>query len=269
MVTTEGRFDRNERFFGPEGQAKIAATRLAIVGNGGLGSIFTQQAAYLGFRSFGLVDADIVTGSSLNRLVGAVLADVGLSSKVDVALRVIRSVDPDAEVDVVRKWLTDSEARRVITGADIVIGCLDDDAARLELTEITTTARLPYLDLASEISVDGDAYGGRVVFAEPGRRCVYCLGELDSEELALSGLSPEQRRARDTSYGLSKAAMGRRGAAVVSVNGVVASLGLTELMVYVTGLRPPAITLTYRGDVGVVRRRTNEPSGPCPYCGRD
>ncbi len=269
MVATERRFDRNERFFGPEGQSKVTATRLAIVGCGGLGSIFTQQAAYLGFRSFGLVDADIVTGSSMNRLVGAVPSDVDRTPKVGVAVRVIKAVDPDTVVEPIQEWLDHPAARPVIAGADIVIGCLDDDVARLQLTAIVTTARLPYLDLASEISEEGEAYGGRVVFAEPGRRCVYCLGELDADELALANLTPEQRAARDTTYGMSNAALGRRGASVVSLNGVVASLGLTELMAYVTGLRVPAIALTYHGERGTVRRRMDEPSGPCPYCGRD
>lgn len=269
MVATERRFDRNERLFGSEGQLKVVATRLVIVGCGGLGSIFTQQAAYLGFRRFGLVDADIVTGSSMNRLVGAVPADVDWTSKVEVAERIIKSVDPDAKVEAIQKWLDHPAARAVIASADIVIGCLDDDVARLQLTDITTSARLPYLDLASGVSEDGDTYGGRVVFAEPGRRCVYCLGELDAVELALASLTPEQRAARDTNYGVRKAALGRRGASVVSLNGVVASLGLTELMAFVTGLRAPAITLTYRAERGIVRRRTNEPSGPCPYCRRD
>lgn len=269
MVATERRSDRNERFFGFEGQSKLAATRLAIVGCGGLGSIFTEQAAYLGFRSFGLVDADIVTGSSMNRLIGAIPADVDLTRKVDVAARVVKAVEPDAIVDQVPHWLDDPAALAIITGASVIVGCLDDDVARLQLTETAANAHLPYLDLASEISEDGQTYGGRAVFSEPGRRCLYCLGELDSEELALAHLTPEQRAARDTIYGIRKDALARRGAAVVSLNGVVASLGLTELMAYVTGLRAPALTLTYHGERGIVRRRTDEPSGPCPYCGRD
>lgn len=269
MVTTESRFDRNERFFGREGQEKIESIRLAIVGCGGLGSIFTQQAAYLGFRRFGLVDADIVTGSSMNRLVGAVPSDVDRTPKVEVAERVIRSVDPAAEVNAAQEWLEHPTSRALVAGSDIVVGCLDDDVARLQLTDLVSNARRSYFDLASDIGEGGKTYGGRMVFAEPGRRCVYCLGELDAGELALAGLTPEQRAARDTVYGIRRDALGSRGASVVSINGVIAALALTEIMVYVTGLRAPAITLTYHGSRGTVRRRIDEPSGPCPYCGRD
>ena len=268
-MTTESQFDRNERFFAREGQEGIEGIRLAIVGCGGLGSILTQQAAYLGFRRFGLVDADIVTGSSMNRLVGAVPSDVDRTPKVEVAERVIRSVDPAAEVNAVRQWLEHPNSRALVAGSDIVVGCLDDDVARLQLTELASNAHRPYFDLASDIGEGGETYGGRVVFAEPGRRCVYCLGELDAGELALAGLTPEQRAARDTVYGIRRDALGSTGASVVSINGVIASLALTELMVYVTGLRAPAIALTYRAERGAVLRRTSEPTGPCPYCGRD
>ena len=179
------------------------------------------------------------------------------------------SVALDASVTTVRDWLTSAAAREAIREADVLVGCLDDDVARLELTGLAVELRKPVLDLASDVSEEGAEYGGRVVFAEPGVRCVYCLGELDPEELALANLTPEQRRARDKIYGVRREALDHRGASVVSLNGVVASLGLTELMVYITGLRPPAIKLTYLGHHGTVRKMTEEPTGPCPYCGRN
>lgn len=266
---TERRFDRNERLFGTAGQEKIEATAIAIVGCGGLGSIFGQQAAYLGIRGFGLIDADLVTASSMNRLVGAVPADVDTTLKVGVVERTIKSVAPDASVTTVPDWLTSAAARSTIGQANVIVACLDDDVARLELTGLAVELGKPVLDLASDVNEEGTEYGGRVVFAEPGVRCVYCLGELDPEELALANLTPQQRRARDKIYGVRRGALDHRGASVVSLNGVVASLGLTELMVCITGLRPPAIKLTYLGHHGTVRKTTQEPTGPCPYCGRN
>jgi hypothetical protein len=266
---TERRFDRNERLFGAAGQEKVGATAIVIVGCGGLGSIVGQQAAYLGIRRFALVDADLVTASSMNRLVGAVPADVDTTPKVEVVERTIMSVAPDATVTAVRDWLTSAAARSAIGQADVIVGCLDDDVARLELTGLAVELGKPVLDLASDVNEEGTEYGGRVVFAEPGLRCVYCLGEFDPEELALANLTPEQRRARDKVYGVRRAALDHRGASVVSLNGVVASLALTELMVYITGLRLPAIKLTYLGHHGTVRKTTQEPAGPCPYCGRN
>ena len=269
-MTDETRFDRNERLFGHDGQGLIAKARLAIVGLGGLGSHVAQQAAYLGIRKFVLIDGDVVTMSSLNRLIGARLSDaVAGTPKVTVAERVISGIEPAAEVTTIEEWLDASQADAAIRAADVVIGCLDDDVARLALTAVTSESQLPYFDLASEVEDGARHYGGRVLFALTPLRCAYCLGELDPEELALAGLTREQRTARDRSYGVSASALRGRGAAVVSLNGVVASLAVTELMVYLTGLRPPAILLRYRGDTGTVTRAATEPTGPCPFCGRN
>jgi hypothetical protein len=263
------RFDRNERFFGAEGQAKIQATRLAIVGAGGLGSIVATEAAYLGIRTVAIIDGDIVTDSSLNRLLGAVPNDATkATSKVAVAERVYRAIRPDADIEPIPGWLDEPRARAAIAAADVIVGCLDDDFARLQLTGIASAARRPLLDLASDIGDEGRIYGGRVAFAEPGRRCLSCLGVLDPEELALGGLSAEQRVARDRNYGVPKGQLDVVGASVVTINGVVASLGMTELMVLLTGIRSPRITLTYLGHTGAVLPRTDEPTNPCYYCGR-
>ena len=75
------RYGRNEAPFGGEDQARIAATKVVIIGRGGLGSHVAQQHAYLGVADYALVDFDIVTDSSLDRLVGAVDADVAAGTK--------------------------------------------------------------------------------------------------------------------------------------------------------------------------------------------
>jgi molybdopterin-synthase adenylyltransferase len=53
---------------------------------------------------------------------------------------------------------------------------------------------------------------------------------------------------------------------VVSVNGVVASLAVTEFIAFVTGMREPAAQLVYRGEVPVVRRVLDEPEPGCYFC---
>jgi molybdopterin-synthase adenylyltransferase len=78
---SNGRYSRNEALFGVEGQKKIAATKVAIIGLGGLGSHVAQQLAYLGVQHYAPVDFDIVTNSSMNRLIGALDADVTEKTK--------------------------------------------------------------------------------------------------------------------------------------------------------------------------------------------
>ena len=69
-------------------------------------------------------------------------------------------------------------------------------------------------------------------------------------------------------YGVPESALAGTGPSVVSVNGVVASLGVTELMCWATGLRPPVPHLVYRGDLARVGRCEDPPAPVCAVCGR-
>jgi molybdopterin/thiamine biosynthesis adenylyltransferase len=263
------RYSRNEALFGAEGQAKIAVTKVAIIGLGGLGSHVAQQLAYLGAADYALVDFDIVTDSSLNRLVGAVDADLAAQTKkIDVAERTIKAVKPTANVVSIDGQIAAEQAKVAISRADIVFGCLDRDIHRLELTEISARHAKPYFDLASDTAGEGDerVYGGRVIFCD-GTRCLVCLPEiLDQDQIARDRMSPEQREADRRIYGVDRNALAGTGPAVVSLNGVVASLGVTEFVAYVTGLREPAAQLIYRGEHGTVTKSLDQPEPGCYYC---
>ena len=138
---------------------------------------------------------------------------------------------------------------------------------RLDLTDITARYAMPYFDLATDTAGDGhEIYGGRVVLAD-GSQCLVCLPEiLDQRAIAIDRLDPNLLAAHNRIYGINRGALGRSGPAVVSINGVVASLAVTEFMARTTGLREPVKHLIYRADQGAVRR-SNDPAAPdCYYC---
>lgn len=262
------RYSRNEALFGREGQQKLAATRVTIVGLGGLGSHVAQQLAYLGVRDYRLLDFDLVTDSSLNRLIGATDADVAAQTKkIAVATRMIQGINPAASVDPVDAKIDAVEATATIAAADVVFGCLDRDLPRLQLTESCSRHATPLFDLASDTGGAGDDlwYGGRVLFAN-GAGCLVCHDLLDQQEIARDSMSPDQREAHDRIYGIERGALTGTGPMVVSVNGVVASLAVTEFIAFTTGLRQPWPQLIYRGESAVVRRVLDEPQPGCYFC---
>jgi molybdopterin-synthase adenylyltransferase len=262
------RYSRNEALFGAEGQRKIAATNVAIVGLGGLGSHVTQQLSYLGVQAYGLVDYDIVTDSSMNRLIGAVDADVeSQTKKIAVAERMIKAINPLATIVPIDAKINTPEAEAAIAAADVVFGCLDRDLPRLKLTELCARYAKPLFDLASDTSGEDEEpwYGGRVVFAN-GSGCLVCHNLLDQQEIARDSMSPEQRETHDRIYGIELGALVGTGPMVVSVNGVVASLAVTECMALVTGMRAPVAQLIYRGETSVVRRVIDESEQGCYFC---
>jgi hypothetical protein len=133
------------------------------------------------------------------------------------------------------------------------------------LTELASGLSIPYLDLATDTGAG--FYGGRVVFAT-GTGCLSCLDELDQQRLAQAAMTADQRTAHDRIYGIPRGELDQTGPSVVSLNGVVASLGVTELMAWATSLRPPHPYLNYRGDLGTVNRRIGPPRPDCYYCQR-
>jgi len=262
------RYSRNEALFGPQGQERIVATKATIIGLGGLGSHVAQQLGYLGVETQKPIDCDVVTSSSLNRLVGAVDADIAAQTKkVMVAKRMVEAINPSADVQPVYAKISTSEAEAAIAAADVVFGCLDRDLLRLVLTELCSRYAKPLFDLATDTGGEGDElwYGGRVAFAN-GAGCLVCRDVLDQQEIRRDSMSPEQREVHDRIYGVKRGALGETGPMVVSVNGVVASLAVTEFMVFVTGMREPVAHLTYKGHVATVGRNNDPPEPGCYFC---
>jgi molybdopterin-synthase adenylyltransferase len=263
-MDAEQRYSRHVGLFGAEGQRRIGATTVAVVGLGGLGSHVVQQFAYLGVGGFLLIDGDSVEASNLNRLIGATEEDIG-TPKSEVARRQVEMIQPRAKVQVRTRYFDPIEDVAAFSDCDVLFGCLDDDLPRLELVRAASVLALPYVDLASDVILTGE-FGGRIVFAKDGERCLSCLGELDQHALARAQMTPEQRAADDAIYGVDRSALGRTGPSVVSINGVVASLAVTEFFVWLTGLREPRGYLSYRGDRAMVGARADPERDYCHYC---
>ena len=265
---TTDRFNRQMPLFGKEGQQKLSACRVTVVGVGGLGTPVTQQLALLGVGTLNLIDSEELADTDRNRYVGAWHDDpVPGTRKVDIGERLGHRIDPSIQVTKVHDSLVSDTAFAAVIGSDYVFGCLDSEGARLILTELAAAYNLPYFDLASDV-IPGDppSYGGRICVALDGNGCLICCGLLDVAEAQQDLLGPEGQREREALYGVELAALDRSGPSVVSINGVVASLAVTEFMVAVTGLRAPQRVLTYYGQTGKATVSSEEPAPDCYYC---
>lgn len=262
------RFDRQERFFGKEGQAKLGTTILTIVGTGGLGTHVVQQSALLGVGRITVIDSEELAKTDRNRYVTAQHDDpIPGSFKVDLAERLIHRIDPTITVGKVPDSFISEEGFAAIKAADVVIGCLDTEGARLVLNELCVAYGRQYIDLATDI-IPGEtlSYGGRVCVSWSGAGCLVCHGLLDWEEAQRDLAGEAERATRERIYGVRRSVLDAIGPSVVTINGVVASLGMTEFMAAVTSLRPPVPVLTYHGNRGIVTRSSDMPAPDCYYC---
>lgn len=260
-------FDRQLRALGPEGQSRVAALRVGIVGLGGTGSQVAQQLAHVGVAEAVLVDDDRVESTNLPRLAGAAWWDpLVRRRKTANARRLFRRVNRRTRVTVLGS-LRSASALNALRGVDLIVGCVDNEGARLVISELAAAHLVPYLDVGVGIESGQDGasvIGGRVAFHLPGGPCLACADELDFTEAAEDLESEALRRVRiERGYASDR----RVEAALMPLNSMLASLAMMELLAFATGVRPVAPFTRYDGLANRLVSQHVEREEDCPVCG--
>lgn len=261
-------FDRQIPLLTKAGQELLGRLLVAIIGLGGTGSHVVQHLVYLGIRRFLLIDPDRLSESNRNRLIGARASDPNGMPKTEIAARAIQDVAPKAKVVLHGCDFREAPATTALGSADWVFGCMDDDGARLRLLERWADGGFSLVDLGTEIRLDETpiAYGGRVCVMRSGPGCLHCLALLCPEEVRRSLASPEAAKDHADVYGVPLSELEGSGPSVVYLNGVIASLAVTEFTAAAVGLRPPAKHLDFQGHKGVVLKHSDPGDSECFYC---
>ena len=98
---------------GEEGQRRLKAARVLLVGVGGLGSPAALYLAAAGVGTIGLVDFDVVDLTNLQRQILHGTADVG-RSKLDSARDRIAAINPEVRVEAVAEPFSVANAKRLV-----------------------------------------------------------------------------------------------------------------------------------------------------------
>jgi molybdopterin/thiamine biosynthesis adenylyltransferase/rhodanese-related sulfurtransferase len=115
--------------FGIDGQRKLLASRVLLIGAGGLGCPTAQYLAAAGVGTLGLVDDDRVDASNLQRQILYGTADIG-RPKVEVAAERIHAMNPDIEVVLHPIHLDSSNALEVVGRYDVIVDGTDNFPTR-------------------------------------------------------------------------------------------------------------------------------------------
>jgi molybdopterin/thiamine biosynthesis adenylyltransferase len=155
---------------GPEGQARLLASRVVIVGAGGLGSPAALYLAAAGVGRLDVVDFDLVDVSNLQRQVLHATDRIG-ESKVESARVAIQALNPEVEV-VARETIVDVDTvAEIIVGSDVVLDGTDSFETRYLLNDAAVRAGIPVVH-ASVFRFEGQVTTF-VPFAGPCYRCLY------------------------------------------------------------------------------------------------
>lgn len=138
-----GLFSRNWAFIDPASQATLARTSLFIAGTG-LGSVIALLAARTGFKKFILADGDIVEESNLNRQ--AFFREHLGKNKAFCTARLIYSINPDCEIEIVDTFLSGQQFRNYTERSDITVNTIDwENHAMVDCSIAARQSRRPVI----------------------------------------------------------------------------------------------------------------------------
>jgi sulfur-carrier protein adenylyltransferase/sulfurtransferase len=154
---------------GMEGQKRLKASRVLLIGAGGLGSPLGLYLAAAGVGRIGIVDFDVVDFSNLQRQVLHGTPDVG-RPKLQSAKDRLQAINPDVKLDLYETRLTSANAISIIEPYDIVIDGTDNFATRYLVNDACVLLDKPNV-YGSIFRFDGQAS----VFYPPQGPCYRCL----------------------------------------------------------------------------------------------
>jgi molybdopterin/thiamine biosynthesis adenylyltransferase/rhodanese-related sulfurtransferase len=155
---------------GEEGQLKLLESRVLLIGAGGLGSPAALYLAAAGVGTIGIIDADIVDETNLQRQIAHSLETLG-TPKVDSAKKTINALNPDVEVIGYRERLTSENVDRILDdGWDVILDGADNFPTRYLVNDASVWHDIPV--------VHGSIYrfeGQVTVFKPKVGPCYRCL----------------------------------------------------------------------------------------------
>jgi molybdopterin/thiamine biosynthesis adenylyltransferase/rhodanese-related sulfurtransferase len=230
---------------GEEGQRRLLESRILLLGAGGLGSPAALYLAAAGVGHIGIVDADVVDDTNLQRQIVHSTSRIG-EPKVRSAEQTLRALNPDVEVQAFEERLSSESADRILgEGWDVIVDGADNFPTRYLLNDASVWHGIPV--------VHGSIFRfeGQVTVFKPGvGPCYRCLfPQPPPPELAPSCAE---------------------GGVLGVLPGVVGSLQATEALKLVLGIGEPLVgrLLLYDALEAAFTEVSLRRDPDCPVCGQ-
>ena len=162
-----------------QGQQALLASRVLIVGLGGLGSPVAMYLAASGVGRLDLADHDVVEVSNLQRQLIHSGGDIG-RSKVASAIDTLRGLNPDVALHGYEQRLAGEQLAEAVAAVDLVLDCSDNADTRFALNAACVAARVP---LVSGAAIRGEGQVSVYDVRRDDSPCYRCLYQQGSEEL--------------------------------------------------------------------------------------
>ena len=227
------------QMFGERTFNLLRGLSIAVVGCSGIGSLVVEQLARYGVGELILVDDDIIEERNLNRVLNATQRDADLGRlKVDVLGDMVERMGTGTAVRRLQVNLYTPAAVNAVSESDVIFGCMDTVDGRYLLNRLATYYSIPYIDIGVRIDADTrsdhigeiQTIGGGIHYLKPGHSLM-SRHVFDLEDVRAAGLKRKDPNsyAQELQDGYIRGVTVRRPA-VISLNMVIASLGVSELL---------------------------------------
>jgi molybdopterin/thiamine biosynthesis adenylyltransferase/rhodanese-related sulfurtransferase len=148
MLTREELKQYNRQIILPElgfdGQEKLKAAKVLMIGAGGLGCPVLQYLVAAGVGNIGIADDDIVDVSNLHRQILYSVADVG-KPKVETAKQKLEQINPYVKLTAYQERVTTENAARLIGSYDLIIDGSDNFPTRYLINDTCVALNKPFV----------------------------------------------------------------------------------------------------------------------------
>lgn len=172
------RYSRQEMFapVGPQGQARIGASRVLLVGCGALGTHLAEFCARAGVGELTLIDRDVLEESNLQRQSLFTEADLRAAlPKAEAARRHLGDINSSLKVNAIVGEFSPANAEKLAHGQSLILDATDNFETRFLINDVAVKHRVPWVYAA--------CIGSRVAAMPvmPGNACLRCLLEAAPE----------------------------------------------------------------------------------------
>lgn len=177
MDTTERRRFYSEYYsrqtilkeFGKKGQGKLAKSKVAVVGLGGLGTVSSLYLALAGVGHLKLIDQDTVELANLHRQILYEPKDLHYP-KAEVAANRLGKINPLIKVEAVPENVNARNVEQLLSGVHCVVDGLDNMQSRYVINRACVKLGIPYV-FGAAIGIEGNL----AVFVPPETACLECI----------------------------------------------------------------------------------------------
>ena len=224
-----------------DGQQRLLASRVLIVGLGGLGSPAALYLAGAGIGTLVLADDDSVHISNLQRQILFTVDDLN-QPKAERSRRRLAQLNPAIEIIALRQKLAGSALAEQVAQADLVLDCTDNMLTRQEINRACVASDTPL------ITASAVGFGGQLMVLTPpwAQGCYRCLWPDDNEPTRSC----------------------RTAGILGPVVGMMGTFQALEAVKLLSGMDTPRNTLRlFDARAGSWRQLSLTPSPDCPVCG--